>query len=74
MTSENWYIENKPRILREIKFAIPHYRKFIAKAFGPDFAESVVAETIQRFEVLLPCWQCTNLSKHEGKLSKRLLS
>ena len=54
MTTENWYLKNKPRILREIKFAIPHYRKFIVQAYGKDVAEAVVTETIQRFEGLLP--------------------
>ena len=54
MTTENWYLKNKARILREIRFAIPHYRKFIAHAYGKDVAEAVVGETIQRFEVLLP--------------------
>jgi hypothetical protein len=54
MTTENWYLKNKPRIMREIRFAIPHYRRFIAQAYGKDMAEAVIAETIQRFEVLLP--------------------
>ena len=54
MTTENWYFKNKPRIMREIKFAIPHYRKFIAQTYGKDAAEAVVTETIQRFEALLP--------------------
>jgi L-2-amino-thiazoline-4-carboxylic acid hydrolase-like protein len=54
MTLENWYLKNKPRIMREIKFAIPHYKKFIAQAYGSDVAEVVVAETLQRFEILLP--------------------
>jgi hypothetical protein len=54
MTTENWYLKNKPRIMREIKVAIPHYRRFIAQAYGKDLAEAVVAETIQRFETLLP--------------------
>ncbi len=53
MTTDNWYLKNKPRILREIKSAIPHYRKFIAQDYGKDIAESVVSETIQRFEALL---------------------
>jgi hypothetical protein len=53
MTLENWYLKNKPRIMREIKFAIPHYKKFIAQSYGMDVAEAVVAETLQRFEYLL---------------------
>jgi hypothetical protein len=54
MTTENWYLKNKPRILRQIKLALPHYRKFIAQAYGKDVAEAVVTETLQRFETLLP--------------------
>ena len=54
MTLENWYLKNKPRIMREIRFAIPYYKKFIAEAYGREMAETVVAETIQRFETLLP--------------------
>jgi hypothetical protein len=54
MTTENWYLKNKTRIMREIRFAIPHYKKFIAEAYGMDVAEDIVKETIQRFEALLP--------------------
>jgi hypothetical protein len=32
MTNENWYLKNKPRIMREIRFAIPHYKRCIAQA------------------------------------------
>ena len=53
MTTENWYLKNKTRIMREVRFAIPHYKKFIAEAYGMDVAEDVVKETIQRFEALL---------------------
>jgi hypothetical protein len=54
MATENWYLKNKPRIMREIRFAIPHYKKFIARAYVKETAEAVVAETLQRFETLLP--------------------
>jgi len=54
MTTENWYLKNKARIMREIRFAIPHYRRCIAQAYGKNVADAVVAETIQRFEALLP--------------------
>jgi hypothetical protein len=54
MTTENWYLKNKTRIMREIRFAIPYYKKFIAPAYGTDMAKVVVAETLQRFEALLP--------------------
>jgi hypothetical protein len=54
MTTDNWYLKNKTRIMREIRFAIPYYKKFIAQAYGRDMAKAVVAETIQGFEALLP--------------------
>lgn len=54
MTTENWYLKNKSRIMREIKFALPHYKKLIAQAYGNETAEAVVTETIQHFETLLP--------------------
>lgn len=54
MTPNNWYLKNKIRIMREIRVAIPHYKKFIAQSYGMDVAEAVVAETLQRFEILLP--------------------
>ncbi|HLO13279.1 MAG TPA: L-2-amino-thiazoline-4-carboxylic acid hydrolase [Anaerolineales bacterium] len=54
MTLENWYLRNKPRIMREIKFAIPRYKKFLVQAYGMGVAKIVVQETLQRFEDLLP--------------------
>lgn len=54
MKHENWYLKNKKRIMREIKFAIPHYKKFIAQAYGVELANIVVTETLRRFEDLLP--------------------
>jgi L-2-amino-thiazoline-4-carboxylic acid hydrolase-like protein len=54
MRLENWYLKNKPRIMREIKFAMPHYKKFIVQAYGRDTGKAIVTETIERFEALLP--------------------
>src|SRR5512143_3282742 len=54
METENWYLKNRGRITREIKFAIPHYKRFIAKAYGVELADAVVTETLQRCEHLLP--------------------
>ena len=70
MTTENWYLKNKPRIMREIRFAIPHYRRCIAQAYGKDVAEAVVAETIQRFEALLP--EIPYIGGSENILTKNL--
>lgn len=54
MKANNYYLKNKKRILREIKFAIPHYKRFVADAYGADLAGVIPAETINRFEGLLP--------------------
>jgi hypothetical protein len=54
MEAENWYLQNKPRIMREVRFAIPHFRKLFVKAYGKDAGEAIARETMQRFEVLLP--------------------
>lgn len=54
MEAENWYLQNKPRIMREARFAIPHFRKLFVKAYGKDAGEAIAKETMQRFEVLLP--------------------
>ncbi len=70
MTTENWYLKNKPRIMREIRFAIPHYRRFIERAYGKDVAEAVVAETSQRFEALLP--EIPYIGGSENILTKNL--
>ena len=70
MTTENWYLKNKARILREIRFAIPHYKRSIAQAYGKDVAEAVVAETIRRFEALLP--EIPYIGGSENILTKNL--
>lgn len=53
MKTNNYYLKNKKRILREIKFALPHYKRFIAELYGADLAEVITAETLNRFEGLL---------------------
>ena len=40
--------------MREIRFAIPHYKKLMAEAYGRQMAENGVVETLQRLEILLP--------------------
>lgn len=54
MEAENWYLRNKPRIMREVRVAIPHFRKLFVKAYGKDAGEAIAKETMQRFEALLP--------------------
>ena len=54
MEAESWYLQNKPRIMREVRVAIPHFRKLFVKAYGKDAGEAIAKETMQRFEALLP--------------------
>ena len=54
METENWYLENKPKIMRQVRFTLRHFRKEFAKAFGKEEGEAIASETMQRFEALLP--------------------
>jgi len=54
MEGENWYLQHKPRIMREVRLAIPHFRKLVVKTYGKDAGEAIAKETMQRFEALLP--------------------
>jgi hypothetical protein len=54
MEAGNWYLENKPRIMRQVRFAFRHYRKLLADAYGKAEGEAIARETLQRFEALLP--------------------
>ncbi len=54
METENWYVVNKPRIMRQVRFALRHYRRPFAEAYGKAEGEAIARETLQRFEVLLP--------------------
>ncbi len=54
MELDNWYLQHKPRIMREVRLAIPHFRKLFAKAHGKDAGEAITKQTMQRFEALLP--------------------
>jgi pimeloyl-ACP methyl ester carboxylesterase len=53
MVPGNWYVENKPRIMREVRFALRHYRKHLVEAYGKAEGEAIARETMQRFEALL---------------------
>lgn len=70
MEAENWYLQNKPRIMREVRFAIPHFRKLFVKAYGKDAGEAIAKETMQRFEVLLP--DIPYIGGDENRLTKNL--
>jgi hypothetical protein len=54
MEIDNWYLQHRRRIMREVKLAIPHFRKLVAKSCGKDAGEAIAKETMQRFEALLP--------------------
>lgn len=70
MNAENYYLKNKKRILREIKFAIPHYKRLAEEMYGADLANAVVAETLQRFETLLP--ELPDIGGKDNRLTENL--
>ena len=39
---ENYYVTHAMRIQREVQMGIPHYKRFVLEAYGPDLAESIV--------------------------------
>jgi hypothetical protein len=54
METDNWYLQHQRRIMREVRLAIPHFRKVVVKAYGKDAGEAIAKETMRRFEALLP--------------------
>ena len=54
METENWYLENKSKIMRQVRFALRYYRKYLAKTYGKAEAKAITRESLQRFELLLP--------------------
>jgi pimeloyl-ACP methyl ester carboxylesterase len=54
MVPENWYLANKPKIMRQVRFTLRHFRKHLAAAYGQEEGEAIARETMQRFEALLP--------------------
>jgi hypothetical protein len=54
METESWYVENKPQIMRQMRFAFRHFGKHLAEAYGKEEEEAISRETMQRFEALLP--------------------
>lgn len=70
MEVENWYLENKSRIMREMRFALRSYRTEFEKAYGKAEGEAVSKETLQRFEVLLP--DLPYIGGDENRFSKAL--
>lgn len=54
MDTDNWYLQHKRRIMREVRLAVPHYRKVLARAYGKEVGEAIAGDAIERFEALLP--------------------
>jgi hypothetical protein len=54
MEPDNWYLQHRRRIMREIRLAMPHYRKLFVKTYGKEEGEAIARDAIQRFEALLP--------------------
>ena len=54
METENWYVEHKSGIMRQVRFVLRHYRKHFMEAYGKQEGEAIASESLQRFEALLP--------------------
>jgi hypothetical protein len=54
MEAESWYLENKPKIMRQVRSFLRPFRKPLAAAYGKEEGEAIVKDAIQRFEALLP--------------------
>jgi hypothetical protein len=54
MEAGSWYLENKPKIMRQVRFTLRHFRKHLVEAYGKEEGEAIASETVQGFEALLP--------------------
>jgi pimeloyl-ACP methyl ester carboxylesterase len=54
MAPGNWYLEHKPKIMREVRIASRPYRKLFVSTYGKEAGEAVATDTMRRFEALLP--------------------
>jgi hypothetical protein len=68
--SSNYYLDHEKRIMREIKLAIPHYRRFVVEAYGAELADVVIKESLERFAALLP--QIPIIGGDENRLTENL--
>jgi hypothetical protein len=68
--SSNYYLDHEKRIMREIKLAIPHYRRFVVEAYGTELADVVIKKTLERFAALLP--QIPIIGGDENRLTENL--
>jgi hypothetical protein len=44
MQAESWYLENKPQIMRQVRVALPHYRKHFVEAYGKEEGEAIASD------------------------------
>ena len=70
MEAENWYLKNKSKIMREMRFALRSHRTEFEKAYGKEEGKAIAKEALQRFEVLLP--DLPYIGGDENRLSKAL--
>ena len=54
METGNWHVEHKSRIMRQVRFALRHYRRHLAEAYGKAEGEAIARDSLQGFEALLP--------------------
>ena len=54
METENWYLEHKSGLMRQVRFALRHFRKHLVATYGKAEGEAIARESLQGFEVLLP--------------------
>ena len=45
MEAESWYLQNKSKIMRQVRFALPHFRKHFVEAYGKEEGEAIAGET-----------------------------
>ena len=53
MGTGSWYLQNKPRIMRQVRGALRHYRRQFVEAYGKEEGEAIASESMRRFEALL---------------------
>ncbi len=70
METENWYLEHKSGLMRQVRFALRHYRKHLVATYGKAEGEAIARESLQGFEVLLP--EIPYIGGDENRYTKNL--
>mgnify|MGYP001829081781 CR=1 FL=1 len=70
MPTENWYLKNKSRIMREMRLSLRSYRTEFEKAYGKAAGEAIARESLERFEASLP--DLPYIGGDENRLSRAL--